>query len=321
MNAVQVPGTSAELPDRPSVLFRARARFNNGGPGQQALILLGPGLLIYAIFAVFPFLDVIRLSFLRWDGLSPHQTFVGLENYKAIFTQDAVFWTAFDNTVIWTILSVIILPMIGFALALGLNEQIRGRNTLRALFYLPVIIAPIAVATMWRWMYDPFFGIVNALLSDVGLKGLIQDWLGDRRVALYSVFVAYVWQSVGFSMVLFLAGLQNVSGTLLEAARLDGANRLQSFRYVTLPTLGSTITIVMVLTLINSLRAFDIVYGMTHGGPGQATQLLAFWAFWQSLQLHDFGKGSAIAVVLLAVTAVIVVPYLRWTLRREDARA
>lgn len=282
------------------------------------MILLGPGLLIFAVFAVVPFVDVIRLSFVRWDGMSPHQTFVGLQNYRAILTQDAVFWTAFNNTLIWTILSVLIPPGIGFVLALGLNHDLRGRNTLRAMFYLPVIIAPIAVATMWRWMYDPFFGIVNAVFSEFGLKGLIQDWLGNRQVALYAVFVAYVWQTVGFSMVLFLAGLQNVSTTLIEASRLDGANRWQSFRFVTVPALGTTFTIVLVLTVINSLRAFDIVYGMTHGGPAQATQLLALWAFWQSLQLHDFGKGSAIAVVLLLLSAVIVIPYLRWTLRRED---
>ena len=285
----------------------------------QAIILLGPALLAYGVFAVLPFLDVIRLSVMRWDGLSPHAAFIGLANFRFIFTEDAVFWTAFGNSVIWTLLSVAIPPAIGFGLALGLNQELRGRNALRAMFYLPVIIAPIAVATMWRWMYDPFFGIVNSLLTDAGLQRLIQDWLGDRRVALYSVFVAYVWQTAGFAMVLFLAGLQNVSPTLLEAARLDGANRAQCFRNVTLPALGSTITVVIVLSLINSFRTFDIVYGMTHGGPAQSTQLLAFWAYTQSMQLHDFGHGSAIAVVLLAVTALVVIPYLRWTQRREDA--
>ena len=301
-------------------MARAASRARLAGPGHQwqVLLLLGPALLAYGIFSVLPFLDVIRLSVMRWDGLSPHASFIGLQNYRAIFTQDAVFWTAFDNTVIWTLLSVAVPPLIGFGLALGLNQNLYGRQTLRALFYLPVIIAPIAVATMWRWMYDPFFGILNATLTDLGLQGLIQDWLGNRQVALYAVFVAYTWQTAGFSMVLFLAGLQNVSPTLIEAAKLDGANRFQGFRYVTLPVLGSTITIVLVLTLINSFRTFDIVYGMTHGGPAQSTQLLAFWAYWQSMQLHDFGKGSAIAVVLLAITAVIVIPYLRWTHRREE---
>jgi len=282
------------------------------------LILLGPALLIYAIFAIGPFLDVIRLSFMHWDGLSPHARPAGLDNYRAILARDPVFWTAFSNSLIWTALSVAIPPLIGFALALALDQRLPGRGLLRALFYMPVIIAPIAVATIWRWMYDPFFGIVNATLTDLHLSGLIQDWLGNRRVALYAVFVAYVWQTVGFSMVLFLAGLQNVSPTLLEAARLDGARRAQSLRYVILPTLRPTITIVVVLSLINSFRTFDIIYGMTHGGPVQSTQVLALWAFWQSMQLHDFGTGSAIAVVLLLLTALVVIPYLRWTRRAEE---
>ena len=130
-------------------------------------------------------------------------------------------------------MSVIFPPAIGFALALALNQNIPGRSPLRALFYMPVIIAPIAVATIWRWMYDPFFGLFNAILTALGLQGLIQDWLGDRNVALYSMFVAYVWQTVGFSLVLFLAGLQGVSQTLIEASRVDGADAFQvvSLRY------------------------------------------------------------------------------------------
>jgi raffinose/stachyose/melibiose transport system permease protein len=187
-----------------------------------------------------------------------------------------------------------------------------GRGPLRALFYMPVIIAPIAVATMWRWMYDPFFGLFNAVLTALGLQGLIQDWLGDRDIALYSMFVAYLWQTVGFSLVLFLAGLQNVSPTLVEASRVDGASRFQVFRYVTLPALRPSITIVLILSIINSLKAFDIVYGMTQGGPAQSTQMLALWAFTQAMQLGDFGRGAAISVVLLLITTAIVIPYLRW---------
>jgi raffinose/stachyose/melibiose transport system permease protein len=216
-------------------------------------------------------------------------------------------------------MSVVFPPAIGFGLALALNQNIPGRAPLRALFYMPVIIAPIAVATMWRWMYDPFFGLFNAILTALGLQGLIQDWLGDRDVALYSMFIASIWQTVGFSLVLFLAGLQNVSQTLLEASRVDGATRFQMFRYVTLPALRPSITIVLILSIINSLKAFDIVYGMTQGGPAQSTQMLALWAFTQAMQLGDFGRGAAISVVLLLVTTAIVVPYLRWSRARQEA--
>jgi len=184
-----------------------------------------------------------------------------------------------------------------------------------------VIIAPIAVATIWRWMYDPFFGLFGQVLTGLGLQSWIQDWLGNPRLALYSMFVAYLWQSTGVSMVLFLAGLQSVSPTLIEAARIDGAERWGVFRHVTMPALRTTTTVVLVLSVISSLKAFDIVYGLTGGGPAQSTQMLALWAFTQSMQIFDFGHGSAISVVLLLVTIVIVIPYLRWAQRHEDAQA
>jgi raffinose/stachyose/melibiose transport system permease protein len=203
-------------------------------------------------------------------------------------------------------------------LALSLNQKIFGRNSLRAIFYLPVIIAPIAVATMWKWMYDPFFGLFSQMLTSWGMQTWIKDWLGNKDIALYSVFIAYLWQTVGFSMVLFLAGLQNVSQTLVEAARIDGAGRWAVFKHVTLPALRPTITIVLVLSIISSLKAFDIVYGLTGGGPAQSTQMLALWAFTQAMQIFDFGRGAAISVVLLLITMAIVIPYLRWTQKHEE---
>ena len=287
----------------------------------QGWALIAPALLIYAVFALYPIFDVFALSFQKWNGLSPERSFVGLTNYIHIFQDDPVFWGAFRNTLIWTALAVSVPPLIGFGFALALNESLPGRGMLRAIFYMPVIIAPIAVATMWKWMYDPFFGLFNSMLTGMGLQSLIQDWLGDRRVALYSIFVAYVWQHVGFSMVLFLAGLQGVSQTLVEAARIDGANRTQVFRYVTLPAMRTSITIVLVLSLISSLRAFDIVYGMTQGGPAQSTQMLALWAYMQSMQIHDFGKGSAVSVVLLVITLLIVLPYLAWRNKAEGDKS
>lgn len=284
----------------------------------QAGFLLAPAVIIYAVFALYPMIDVVGLSFQRWNGLDPVKDFVGFNNYVDIFTKDPVFWVAFRNTIVWTILSVIFPPLFGLLFALGLNQPIFGRNSLRAIFYLPVIIAPIAVATMWRWMYDPFFGLFGQVLTQFGLQSWIKDWLGNRDLALYSAFVAHLWQSVGFSMVLFLAGLQGVNKSLVEAARIDGANRWNVFRFVTMPALKTTITIVLVLSIISSLKAFDIVYGLTGGGPAQSTQMLALWAFTQSMQIFDFGRGSAISVVLLLITLAVVVPYLRWTQKREE---
>lgn len=285
----------------------------------QALVLLTPAFAIYTVFAIWPMIEVVILSFQRWNGLTPDRTWAGLQNYRHIFTTDPVYWMAFYNTVLWTIMSVILPPVIGLLLALGLNQKLFARGSLRAIYYLPVIIAPIAVATMWRWMYDPFFGLFNQVLTNLGLQAWSADWLGDRSIALYSMFVAYTWQHVGFSMVLFLAGLQGVEHSLVEAARIDGANRWQVFRHVTLPALQVTITIVIVVSTISSLKAFNIIYGMTGGGPAQSTQMLALWAFTHSMQIFDFGRGSAISVTLLAITLAIVVPYPRWTQKREAA--
>lgn len=287
-------------------------------PRGQAIVLMAPALAVYSLFAIWPMIDVVILSFQNWNGIREDRYWVGLQNYYHILYNDPVFWVAFRNTVIWTFLSVVFPPLLGLLLALGLNQRLIGRAPLRAIYYLPVIIAPIAVATMWRWMYDPFFGLFTQMLTDMGLSSWAVDWLGDKDVALYSIFVAYVWQSVGFSMVLFLAGLQSVDKSLIDAAHIDGANRREIFKYVTLPALRPTITIVLVLSTISSLKAFDIVYGMTGGGPAQSTQMLALWAFTQSMQIFDYGRGSAVSVVLLAITLVIVVPYMRWSQRREE---
>lgn len=285
----------------------------------SSLPFLLPALLIYGAFALYPMVDALWLSFFDWDGVSSDREWVGLENYVQIFTRDPVFWTAVQNSLIWVVLSLIIPTAIGLAFAVGLDQKLRGRNVLRAALYLPAIIASIAVATMWSWMYNPFLGLVNATLEAVGLEGLIQDWLGDPDVALYSVLVAYVWQSTGVAMVLFLAGLQNVPSELKEAARTDGANHWQTFRAVTFPALMPTFVVVTVLSIISSLKVFDLVYGMTGGGPAQSTQVLALWSYTQSFRLHDYGNGMAVAMVLLAVTLAVVIPYYAWIGRRDQA--
>jgi raffinose/stachyose/melibiose transport system permease protein len=290
------------------------------GPSMQGYVLLVPALIVYLLFAVYPMIDVVRMSFSSWNGLAPEAKYVGVENYRAIFTQDPVFWGALWNTLAWTFFAVLIPTLISFGLALALNQNIPGKSSLRVIFYLPVIIASIAVATIWKWMYDPFFGLFNTILTYWDFADWIMDWLGDKRIALWSVLVAHIWQSVGFSMVLFLAGLQGVSATLIEAARIDGAGRWGVFKYVTVPALGPTITVVLVLSLINSLKAFDIIYGMTGGGPAQSTQMLAMWAYTQSMQLGVYGRGAAVSVVLLLITLAIVIPYMRWMFKREEMK-
>jgi raffinose/stachyose/melibiose transport system permease protein len=293
----------------------------NSSPSSQAFTALPfvlPALIIYAVFAIYPIINALVLSFYDWDGVSENRNFVGLNNYLQIFTQDPVFWTAVKNSLIWVVLSLIVPTVVGLALAVAVNQKIFARNSFRAIFYLPSIIASIAVATIWSWMYNPLLGLFNTLLKSLGLGFLIQDWLGDPKVALYSIFIAYIWQSAGATMVLFLAGLQGVPEELKEAARVDGANPWRVFWNVVLPSLRQTTIVVTVLTIINSLKVFDLIVGMTSGGPGQSTQVLALWSYTQSFGLRDFGNGMAVAMVLLALTLVIVIPYMMWISKGDE---
>lgn len=296
----------------------------SGIPGRRrpfltALPFMLPVLLLYGYFLVYPMIDAVRLSFYRWSGFRTEEpVFVGLQNYANMFTADPVFWTATRNTLIWVVLTLLIPMMAGLLLALALNRNMVGRNAMRSIFYLPSVFASITVAAMWRWIYNPTLGLVNQLLEQVGLGEWAQVWLGDPRIAIYSVFVASIWQAVGFPLVLFLAGLQSVPQEQVEAARIDGANAWQVFTNVTLPALRPTTIVVVVLTIINSLKVFDLVVGMTNGGPAQSTQVLALWSYTQSFANHNFGAGGAVATVLLVISLALVVPYMIWSMRGND---
>jgi raffinose/stachyose/melibiose transport system permease protein len=285
----------------------------------RALPYLIPTLLLYGWFLVYPMLDAVRLSFFEWSGFRTEQPeWVGFDNYVRLFTQDAVFWTALRNSVIWVVLSLVLPTVIALLLALGLNRKMIGRNLMRAVFYIPAVFASITVAAMWRWIYNPTLGFVNQTLTSIGLGEWAQSWLGDPQFALGSIFVANIWQAVGFSMVLFLAGLQTVPAELVDAAKVDGASAWQRFRAVTVPALRPTTVVVVILTIINALKVFDLVVGMTGGGPAQSTQVLALWSYTQSFTNHQFGMGGAVATVLLIVTLALVIPYMAWSMKEED---
>ncbi|NUJ88661.1 sugar ABC transporter permease [Plantibacter sp. MCCC 1A11337] len=303
---------------RPAVAGRRTRRLARTG-FIAALPFLAPALAAYLVFVVGPTVESIRLSFFEWSGFQgAPQEFVGVKNYVRIFTQDPVFWTAFSNTLVWVVLSLFIPLGLGLGLALALNRPLFGRNVFRSMFYIPGVLAPIAIANMWRWMYNPNYGVGVTLAELFNLPWLAEiQWLGDKNLALYSIFAAFVWQIAGTNMVLFLAGLQSVSPEHVEAARLDGANAWQVFWNVTFPALRPTTVVVLVLTIINSIKVFDLIVGMTGGGPAQGTQVLALWSFQQSFTNHEYGMGNAIATVLLVITLLIVVPYMVWTARQE----
>ena len=315
MSTTTPPAVTAAAAHRPARARRPlhRNRF------LAALPYLAPAAALYGFFLVYPMLDSVRISFFEWSGFRTEEpTFVGTDNYVRLFTADPVFWTAFRNSIVWVVLSLLVPMTLSLLLALALNRRMVGRNLFRSVFYLPAVFASITVAAMWRWIYNPTLGTVNQVLEAIGLESWTRQWLGDPTIALYSVFVAAIWQGVGFNMVLFLAGLQQVPVELVEAAKLDGARAPQIFRHVTMPALRPTFVVVLILTIISSLKVFDLVVGMTGGGPAQSTQVLALWSYTQSFSNHNFGQGGAVATVLLVLSLCLVVPYLTWALKGED---
>ncbi|MHA6523743.1 carbohydrate ABC transporter permease [Tessaracoccus sp. G1721] len=312
-----------QLTSAAPVAAKAPLGASKGNPSRKrpfltALPYLLPALALYGYFIVYPMLDSVRLSFYRWTGFrTDEQVFVGLDNYVRMFTADPVFWRALSNSIIWVVLSLLLPMVLGLLLALALNRKMAGRNLMRSVFYIPSVFASITVAAMWRWIYNPTLGLVNQTLRQLGLDDWALTWLGDPKIALYSVFVASIWQAVGFPMVLFLAGLQTVPPELVEAAKLDGASAWGVFVHVTLPALKPTTVVVVILTIINSLKVFDLIVGMTGGGPAQSTQVLALWSYTQSFSNNQFGAGAAVATVLLLVSLCLVVPYMAWSMKGD----
>lgn len=284
------------------------------GFGKQALVpylFLLPAFFFYGAFLVYPMLSSLYVSLFEWDGLSAEMTFVGLRNYTRIFFEDEVALRALWNNILWTVGTLIIPTGLGLALALALNRGLRGSVVFRTIFYGPSVLPLVAVGLIWSWMYNPHFGAVNIALKAVGLDWLARGWLSDYDTALAATFVTQVWSHVGFPMILYLAGLQAIPKDYYEAARLDGANAWQSFRYVTLPGLAEAHVIVLSLAVIQAFKVFDIIYTMTYGGPGRTTQVLGTWMYFQTFQYYNAGYGAAIAWVIAFIVLVIAIPYVR----------
>ena len=277
---------------------------------------LAPALIIYSVVVVYPMVYSAYLSLFRWDGISPTKAFVGFDNYVALFTQNEVFWIALKNNAIWLVAALLLPTSIGLGLALLLNLKFRGSAVFRSIFYFPAVLSLAVVGLIWTWIYHPDLGLLNQALGAAGLKAFERNWLSDPNLALYPVIIAATWNAVGLPMLLFLAGLQTVPLELLEAAKVEGAGPLRRFVYVTFPLLRETTLIVLAITAINALKAYDIIYAMTNGGPANRTQLLSTWMYFLTYNYNTVGQGTAIAVVLFLLTLIFAIPYLRLMTRK-----
>jgi raffinose/stachyose/melibiose transport system permease protein len=224
---------------------------------------------------------------------------------------DPVVLQAVVNNVIWTVVTIVFPVAIGLTLAMLLNGKVRGKPVLRMIFYTPAVLPLVAVASIWGWLYNPQGGAINEFLRVIGLGSLAQPWLGQDSTALAAVMVPAIWLRVGFPMLLYLAALQGIPDELYEAATVDGATRSQQFWHITMPSLRSAHYIVLALSLIDSFKVFDLIYAMTYGGPGTATQVMGTWMYANVFQYYQAGYGTAIAVAITVVAIIVSIPYVR----------
>jgi len=279
------------------------------------VLFLLPALTVYIVFAIYPTVSVVEYSFTDWNGISPERNYVGLENYRRLFG-DKIFWEAFRNTFVWSGVIIVINVGLGLVIAAMLARVWKARLLIQTCIVLPVVISPMAVATIWRWMYQPS-GAINQMLEGIGLGGLATPWLGSPDAVLYALALAHSWSTIGLSVIIFLAGLQAVDEDLYEAARVDGANPLQAFRFVTLPALRPVTAVVFILTLTQSFKVFDIVWATTQGGPIRFSEILSTYMYKRGALENQYGYGSAIGVALLVIVSIATILYMQIQ-NRED---
>ncbi|MET8150860.1 carbohydrate ABC transporter permease [Actinoplanes sp. NPDC049668] len=262
-----------------------------------------PALLFFAFVVLVPSVRGVYYAFTDWDGLDPEFDFIGLRNFTDML-DDATALQAIWHTLLIAVAITVIQNGIGLLLALGVNSAIKSRNLLRVLLFAPVVVTPIVTAYLWRNLLGPD-GAVNSLLAVVGLGSWQQDWLGDPELALWMVVLVVVWQFAGYSMVIFLAGLQSIPREIYEAAAIDGTGAVRRFWSVVRPLLAPAITINLMLSIIGGIKLFDQVYALTGGGPGHATDTISTLIYKDAFTLGEFGYSIALAVVLTIIIAIV----------------
>jgi multiple sugar transport system permease protein len=274
-------------------------------------LYLAPVLIGLAVFTAGPVIASFLLSFTRWE-ISTTPVWSGLENYRALFASE-LFWQVLGNTGYYVLLYVPFSVLTSLGLALLLNQKLRGLAFFRTIFFLPVVTSMVAAALIWGWLYNSDIGLLNYLLSKIGIVG--PRWLEDPRWAMPSLVILSVWKNAGYNMMIFLAGLSSISPEFYEAARLDGANAWQRFRSVTLPLLSPVLFFVVIVTTISAFQVFEQTYVLTRGGPANSTLTLSYYIWQTAFQFFNMGGASSMAYVLFML--LIVLTFLQFQVRKR----
>src|SRR5690625_2090868 len=268
------------------------------------LLFLLPALLIYTIFIIYPIISTLNYSLFNWNGIQKDMLFVGLQNYTNLLT-DPAFWSALKNNLYVILVSIFIQIPLGLVMALILSSRLKGLKVLNVLFFLPYLMSTVAVGLLWVFMFDPINGSVNKLLEFLGFESI--HWLASSGTAIIAVLIVIAWQFAPFFMILFRASIVGIPEELYEASDIDGANGLEPFFYVPLPSLMPTIVSSSILAVVGSLKTFDIFYVMLGGGSGNTTEILGTYMYRQSFVNFNMGYGSTIATMMLILALISVV--------------
>ncbi|MCZ9307103.1 sugar ABC transporter permease [Corynebacterium sp. c8Ua_181] len=291
-----------------AALVRKAAR-NRHKEWLLAALLLAPNLILLAVFTYRPLLDNIRLSFFNWNISSPNSTFVGLDNYVEWFTRDDT-RTIVLNTLVFTFFAVIGSMVIGLALALLLNQNIKGRNFARSVVFAPYAISGAAIGIAFQFVFDPNFGLIQEILSWFGVDS--PNFYAVPGWAMFMVTFTFVWKNLGYTFVIYLAALQGLDKELDEAAAIDGTGRWRKFWRVTMPQLRNTTFFLSITVLLNSVQVFDIINVMTRGGPqGNGTQTLVFQIYNETFVNFRAGYGATAATILFLILLIITLIQVR----------
>ncbi len=276
------------------------------------LYFLLPALILFSIFVIFPIGQSIWLSFHTWDGFGS-ATWVGLKNYINL-SQDERFLSALKNNGLWLVL-MMLAPVFGLALSLFLNQEIRGMRTIKSLFFFPFVINLVVIGLVFSWFYNPDLGLLALLFRLVGLEPI--PILADENLATYGIIIAALWPQTAYCLILYLTGLTGISSQLVEAGKIDGAGGLSMFRHIILPQLRPATIVAVTVTVIGSLRSFDLIAIMTAGGPWGSSYVLAYHMYDEAIFNFKMGYGAAISVILFLVMVIFIAIFLKNILKSE----
>jgi multiple sugar transport system permease protein len=269
-----------------------------------------PNLIGFLVFTFVPIVFSLVLSFCEWNSGGPIK-FVGLQNFIYMFTKDNSFWISLKNTLYYTVVTVPVTLALSLALAILMNQPLKGRVFFRSVLFFPYVASLVAIAVVWMALFNPDRGPVNSLLMAIGIENPPR-WAASTTWAMPTIIGLTVWKSMGYYMIIYLAALQGVSRDLYEASYLDGATKWQQFKYITWPCVTPTTFYILVLLVVSTFKSYDIMYITTQGGPGEATKVLAYHIYNSAFVSSKFGYASSLAMVLLAIVLLVTLIQFRF---------